>query len=204
MLHKTISRAFLIFALMTFSQFAGARGLTWYAGAAYGDAEYDFSAGAFDDGSLTSSSLDDSDSGYKVLVGLGLTRTWGVEGAYIDLGEAKFDATSDGTGTIYSAGPVSQKMEATGYSLSAVFNIVSTRSLRVFAKYGYFQWESEIAAVNALGPIGGDDDGSDTVYSFGAEYTLYKKFAVRGEWEQFKDVGPGDLELVSLGAVYRF
>ncbi len=192
MLHKTILRVALMFALMLFTQAAGARGINWYAGAAYGDAEYDFSAGVFDDGSLTSSSLDDSDSGYKMLVGVGLTRAWGGEGAYIDLGEARFNGTSDGTGTLYAAGPVSRKIDTTGYSLSAVFNIVSTRSLRVFAKYGYLQWEA------------GDDDGSDPVYSFGAEYTLYGKFAVRGEWEQFKDVGPGDLELVSLGAVYRF
>lgn len=139
----------------------------WYVGGAIGNADDD--------------ELDDDDSGTKLLGGYQFNEHFGVEGAFVDLGD--FDIPNS-TLTLSQDGVTIQAVGR--YSLGDRFS--------VFGKAGFFRWDVETATA--------DDDGTDGTFGFGGEYRLNDNWALRAEWERFSDVSGGDVDMISFGVTY--
>ena len=109
----------------------------WYVGAGVGQTDVPgFSLSDLDDGSLTSGSVDETDTGWTLYGGVRLHKYLGLEADYIDLGTFRIDAVSDGTGTDFAAGPVTAAASADGFSLSALGLIPVGDNFDLFARAG--------------------------------------------------------------------
>ncbi len=173
-----------------------------YFGFAAGQTDSGFRASDFDDGSITSSSLDDTDSGWKLYGGykfrVSTVIDTALEVGFVDLGEATFDGVSDGTGFFWFPGPVRADVEADGlYAAYVVGKAFGKWGL--FGKFGFFKWEAELDIVDSGPAVSVDDDDTDTMYGFVGVYRVSDRVAVRAEWEVFRDILDEDIRLLSLG-----
>jgi len=175
----------------------------WYVGAGYGEVDFGYGAGTFDDGSITESAVDDSDSGFKALVGWRASRRAALEVAYVDLGAATFTGTSDGTGADYPAGAVSVEEKPAGLLVEVVDRVPFGRRLGLMVKLGALHWEADVTTVDASGTTKTDEDGTNLVYGVGIDYLL-KRLSLRVEWERFTNVIHDDVDLLSAGATFTF
>jgi hypothetical protein len=182
---------------------------SWYIGASIGDAEFDLEQDDFNDGSLLSGDIDDSDDGQKAYFGWVFNRLFGVEGGYVDLnndsdGETTFSGQSNGTGPLYAAGPVSVDLEPKALYAMATVTLYRGRLWNVYGKAGYTYWEADVTTIDSNGTVEKEEDGSDVAFGLGAEVVLYKVLWLRAEWERFTDIVKDDVELISAGLVFRF
>lgn len=175
-----------------------------YFGFAAGQTNSDFRAGDFDDGSITSSSVDDTDTGWKLYGGyrfrVSTVIDTALEYGFVDLGEAIFDGVSDGTGFFWFPGPVRADVEADGLYVAYVVGKAFGK-WSLFGKFGLFKWDAELGIVDSGPAFSDDDDGTDAMYGAGGGYRVSDRVAVRAEWEVFTDVFDEDIRLLSLGVV---
>ncbi|MFQ5545745.1 MAG: outer membrane beta-barrel protein [Acidiferrobacterales bacterium] len=137
-------------------------------------------------GSLGSSDddvLDQTSSGFKVFGGFQFTRHLGVEFALVDLGE--FDSLG-----------LPNALEQYGLAYEIVGIVPIGDRGAFFGKVGFFDWSVDFLSRTV-------DEGTDTTYGVGGEY-VPNKWGLRVELERFTDVSGGDVDLFSIGAVYRF
>ncbi|MEE2729794.1 MAG: outer membrane beta-barrel protein [Pseudomonadota bacterium] len=159
----------------------------FYLGASLGTAEVDFSDGEGDD----EIEFDDSDTGYKLFGGynLGLLPflDLAVEAGYMDLGSVKGDIGNF----------TDNELEAYGWTAYGLggFNL---GPVGLFAKVGYFAWDSDIDT--ALGDD--SESGTDPAFGLGAKFQL-GSIAIRAEYEMF-DLDEVDIDYISVGASYTF
>lgn len=196
---------FVVSGLAFWAGTAAAQG-DFYLGAGGGQAEAnELSFTDFDDGSGIFGSFDDSDFGWKVFGGYKFFEYFAIELAYVDLGEVSFDATSDGSGSIYDPGPVTGTVTASGPVASAVAIIPAGERFEFLIKAGFMAWTADVSVSNtAFGTADTDDDGTDLAYGVGAQFLFNDRFAVRGEWERFTGIVDTDGQLLSLSAVFTF
>lgn len=154
-----------------------------------------------------SSTLDDSDTAYKIQVGYQYSQNFAVEGGYINLGEATYSAS-------YTGGSANAKAEASGLNIAAVGILPINQSFSVFGKLGLIDAKVKVSA-NATGP-GGSASGSASstdwrpYFGAGGTYNVNKQLGIRIEYEQFnglgddKKTGEADVSLLSMGVVYKF
>ena len=147
-------------------------------------------------GLITSGSVDGSDTGYKIFGGYEFNKHFGLELAYVDLGKASY------SGTFFGAPVTGGTVETWGLNFSAVGTLPLGSNFALFGKVGFFTWESKASDVTGGVPFSGKDDGTDVSYGLGASYNFTKNFGIRAEWERFKAVG--DIDLLSIGVVYKF
>ena len=84
----------------------------WYVGGAVGQTSTDL--GSLDPGSGVSGvSIDDSDTGFKVLGGYNIMKFIAVEAAFVDIGQVSVDGTVQGIGSSVTA-------EADGFAVEAL------------------------------------------------------------------------------------
>ncbi|MBA57117.1 MAG: cell envelope biogenesis protein OmpA [Pseudomonadales bacterium] len=156
-----------------------------YVGASVGTADVDYSDSA------ASAKFDDSDTGYKFFAGynFGLVPflNLAVEGGYMDLGSVEGEI----------ANTTGNKIEANGWAAYGVGGF-DMGPIGVFAKVGYFAWDSDFKT-----SLGNDSDsGTDPAFGLGAKFQL-GSFAVRAEYEVF-DLDKADIDYISVGAAYTF
>ena len=190
----------------------------WYAGAGIGSAntdvdvsDYDRDLGAL--GYTTSSTIDDSDIGWKLFGGYEFDRNWSVEGTYVNLG----DVTSS---TTVSAGPagwtpqdfVDAAATVHPYSIDGIAATAKGtypfgNGVAVFAKLGLFAWKAdiEVHCVGCTPPASQPDDksGFDWTAGLGASYDFAENYGVRAEWERFA-TDRNDVDFFSASVQYRF
>lgn len=200
-----IKLVFVIFGLMSFSGTAIAQS-SFYVGGGGGQAEAnELSFTDFDDGSGISGSFDDSDSGWKVFGGYKFSKYFALELSYVDLGSVSFDATSDGSGSVFLSGPVTGIVSAKGPSASAVGIIPVGNRFDFLIKAGFMAWDADVTLSNsAFGTANTSQDGTDLAYGLGAQFRFTDRFSVRGEWESFTDIIATDGQLLSLSAQISF
>ena len=181
----------------------------WYIGGGYDDADFDLSLSDFDDGSLTSGSVDTSDSGWKLFGGYRFNKLFSVEAGYVDLNndfdnETTFNGVSNGTGPLFAAGLVNVDIQPTGFFVEGVGSVPIVAGLARFGKIGVLSWDADITIGDSGGVRDVNDDGTDLMYGVGFEYRFEVGLALRGEWERFTDVPDEDIDLVSAGISYTF
>ena len=190
----------------------------WYVGAGIGLADIDVDADDYDRdlakrGYTTSSSLDDTDTGWKLFGGYRFTRNWAVEGAYVDLG----DVTSKTKVKDGPAGFTAQDFVNTaarvhpysvdGFTLSGVGTWPVNEKFSLFAKLGIFNWEADIK-VECVGCGSSvrkpdDESGTDWTAGIGAGYDINDEFGLRLEFERYA-TDRDDVNFFSVSGLYRF
>ena len=146
---------------------------------------------------ITSGTYDGVDTGFKIYSGYLFGRHFGFEGAYVDLGEARYSGTFAGV-------PVTGgKVDASGYTISALLSYPVGAELSVFGKLGLFAWEWTASDMTAGRPFETIERGNDLAFGAGAAYHFGGHLAVRAEWERFR-LEDTDADLLSVGIVWRF
>ncbi len=154
----------------------------WYVGAG---------SGSSDDKGLV-----EEENGFKVFGGYRLNKRLALEAAVVQLGEfGAEEFTRQGTAwEVLGMLPVGKHFE-------------------LFGKGGLFIWSvtvEEFQCRNIFGSTVCDefdsmtDDGIGLTYGVGANIHFTRRWGARLEWERFVDVGDGDVDLGSLGMMYKF
>ncbi|HJS15085.1 MAG TPA: OmpA family protein [Rheinheimera sp.] len=155
---------------------------------------------------VTSIDEDKRDQGYKLYAGYQFSPYIALEGGYFDLGDFKFMANT------LPQTDFSGRTELQGWNLDLVGTLPLTERFSAFARVGVTQNKSETRfSSNALiNTAGYNDDDSYTKhkYGLGVQYQLSPAFTLRLEAERYRmdDLigNNGDIDLYSLGIVYRF
>jgi OOP family OmpA-OmpF porin len=157
--------------------------------------------------SLNSFSKDERDLGFKLFVGKQLNQYFAVEAGYFDLGKFDFAATTSGNGLLRG------ETELRGVNVDLVGQLPLTQRLSLLGRAGlqyarastHFSGNRLDAVTNPNPPHGGRRGAK---VGLGVEYKLSEALALRGEVERYRvndAVGNrGDVDLVSLGLVYKF
>ena len=166
----------------------------WYAGASFGQSKMK------DAGSqLFGTSFDDTDNAWKVYGGYQFHRNVGVEFGYINFGTFKG-----------SGGGVSDNWKANGINVSAVGTWPVANEFSLLGKLGFTRWSVEDTVSVGAASGSAKENGIDLSLGIGAQYAFTKQWAVRAEYEVYKNVGKeattgkSDIDVLSIGAVYRF
>jgi OOP family OmpA-OmpF porin len=148
-------------------------------------------------GLITSGSVDGKDSAFKIFGGYMFNRNFGIEGAYVDLGEVSYSGFF-GASTVTGG-----SVEVTGFNISALGAYPINEQFSVFGKIGMFLWKAEASDTTAGAPFSAKDDGADVSFGVGLGYNFTRNLGVRAEWEMFK-TDDADATLLSVGLLWRF
>lgn len=194
------------------SPFASADVSNWYGGINLGQ-----SRAKIDDARITSGLLagrfavpsiadDDRDTGYKIFGGYQANKYFAVEGGYFDLGKFGFTANT------LPPGSLSGNIKVNGMNLDLVGTLPITERFSAFGRVGanYAHTRDTFAGTGAVTVIRANASTRDTNIKYGAgiQFAMTENLGVRGEVERYRindAVGNrGDIDLVSIGLVYRF
>jgi OOP family OmpA-OmpF porin len=194
------------------SPFAMADDTGWYGGANIGQ-----SRAKIDDeriisglraGGLATTSItdDDRDTGYKIFGGYQLNKNFAVEGGYFNLGRFGYKATTSPAGTL------SGNIKLKGLNLDLVGILPITEKFSAFGRAGvnYAEAKDSFSGTGLVRVSNPNPSKRDTNYKFGlgVQYAFTEALAMRAEVERYRindAVGnKGDIDLVSVGLVYRF
>jgi OOP family OmpA-OmpF porin len=213
---NTISRAAGKFSLLTLalmaSPFAWADDAGWYAGANLGQ-----SSATIDDAGIARGLLNSGltagpinnvnhDLGFKIFGGYQFNKNFALEGGYFDLGQFGFS-----TSTI-PPGSLSGTIKLRGINLDAVGTLPVTDRLSVMGRIGVAQTQASDSFVGTgvVNVRNANPSSRETnlKIGLGLQYALTQAWSVRAEIERYRiddAVGnKGDVDLVSVGLVYRF
>jgi len=195
------------------SPFAAADDTGWYGGISVGQSKAKIDDARITSGLLgrgfarTSISDDDRDTGYKLFGGYKFNKNFALEGGYFDLGKFGFMAT-----TVLPAGTLNGNIKLQGLNLDAVGILPISEKFSAFGRIGVNYAEardsfSGTGAVNVLNPSPSKRD-TNLKLGLGLQYDFTPSLGMRLEAERYRindAVGnKGDIDLVSLGLVYRF
>lgn len=164
----------------------------WYAGLSIGQSEADGTCSGIVGLNV---SCDDKDTAWKIFGGYQINRTFAAEFGYTDLGEV--------TASVPGA---SAKVESTAWELVGIGALPVGERFSLYGKLGLYRAETEFSATG-LPRI--KEDNTDLTYGFGVRYDFARNFGVRAEWQRYSDVGGGqigedDIDVLSIGAIWRF
>jgi hypothetical protein len=142
----------------------------------------------FDEDNFSFNDLDDEDNSWKIVGGFRFSNQFGVEGNYVDFGEASAPAL---------IGVPAFNAEAKAFSLFAV-GYLPVSAFDFFAKVGAAQIDAE-----TRGRVVSDDDKTEFAYGGGAQLRL-GQLGIRAEYEKYDTDIVGDLDMISLGLTYTF
>jgi OOP family OmpA-OmpF porin len=157
-----------------------------------------------------STSVDDTDIGFKVYGGYRFNRNFAIEGGYTDFG--KF--TSHSVVTSGGSGTGDGEWKAYSIDLSALGILPLNERFSLFGRAGLSLWNMDFT-FTAAGPGGvGIASESRTGFSpllgIGATFNFTRQLALRAEFERHFSVGDSDttgksdIDLISLGLQVRF
>lgn len=180
----------------------------FYVGLNVGQAKYDAVIEDFSglqDGSITSASLDDSDTSLSLILGYKINPNFAIEGGYIDLGELTVNATSNGAGFLYAAGPVTAKVEANGLFFDAKGILPLNEKFSLYGKLGLLMWDEEGTLSDSTGSISVDDDGTDMFFGLGASFNVSEKISLNADFSRYQvDEDSTDVDVLSVGIQFGF
>jgi OOP family OmpA-OmpF porin len=194
------------------SPYAVADDAGWYAGVNIGQARANI-----DDKRITSNLLgvgfattsitdDDRNTGAKVFGGYKFNRNFAVEGGYFDLGRAGFTANTVPNGTLNG------NMKLRGLNLDLVGIIPITEKFSAFGRVGvnYADTRDSFTGTGAVTVLNANPTkrGANYKAGLGLQYDFTESLGARAEVERYRindAVGnKGDIDLASVGLVYRF
>jgi OmpA-OmpF porin, OOP family len=163
----------------------------FYVGAAFGQSKVlDFCEGV--PGGIA---CEDTDTAFKLLFGYQINRNFAAEFAYVDFGESSI-----------SAGGAFARITSTGFELVGIGSIPVAEQFSLYAKLGVYRADSE-GRSNVIAGV--DDSNTGMTFGFGGRFDVTPQFGIRLEWQRYADVGgdnigEADVDVISIGATYRF
>lgn len=194
------------------SPIAMAQEAGWYGGLNFGQSKAKIDdpriiRGLLSSGFFTTSITDDDrDSGYKIFGGYQMNRHFAIEAGYFDLGRFGFNATTQPLGSLTG------EIKLRGANLDLVGIVPLTEKFSAFGRIGVARAEARdtftgSGLVRVLNPNPSKTD-TNGKYGLGLQYAFTESFGLRAEVERYRiddAVGnKGDIDLASLGLVYRF
>jgi OOP family OmpA-OmpF porin len=183
----------------------------FYAGVSAGQSKF---KGACDsDSGVAISNCKDTDTAWKIFGGYQFTPNLAVELGYNDFGRISGDATLTLGGSGFTG---NAKIEATAFELTGVGMLPLGHQFSLYGKLGLYYAETKASASLTMttppftsASSSQSDNNTDLTYGVGARYDFAKNFAVRAEWQRFSkvgsdQVGKGDIDVLAIGALYRF
>ena len=207
-------RSLVAFAVLAsfVSPIAMAQEAGWYGGLNFGQSKAKIDdpriiGGLLNSGFFTTSITDDDrDSGYKIFGGYQMNRHFAIEAGYFDLGRFGFNATTQPLGSLTG------EIKLRGANLDLVGVVPLTEKFSAFGRIGVARAEARdtftgSGLVRVLNPNPSKTD-TNGKYGLGLQYAFTESFGLRAEVERYRiddAVGnKGDIDLASLGLVYRF
>ena len=148
-------------------------------------------------GLITSGTADGKDTAFKIFGGYMFNRHFGIEGAYVDLGQVSY------SGSFLGSPVTGGKVEVSGLNISALGALPINEQFSVFGKIGLFLWDAEASDITGGVPFSAKEDGTDVSFGIGVNYNFTRNLGVRAEWEMFT-TDEADATLLSVGVVWRF
>ena len=149
-------------------------------------------------------SCDEKDTTWKVFAGYEFNKYLALEGAYVDLGEAKATATGPG-------GTATGALDGKGWELLGVGSIPFNDQFSAYGKAGIFRWKVDGSlAVTGIATTSVEETGTDFTYGVGLRYNFTRNLGARLEWQRYNNVGESDttgqadVDLLSIGLIFRF
>lgn len=133
--------------------------------------------------------VDGDSSGWRVHGRYMFNKTFGIEGGLSKLGSPNDNSL-----------PSNMHVDTQSMDVYAVAVYPVGNDSSLFAKVGYIAWNSE-TEVNDT--IEAHQKSTDLALSFGGDYDITERFAIRAEMEWFESALSGELKY-SLGGVVRF
>lgn len=185
-------KALVVATALLISASAFAQSSGFYAGGAIGQATVkDFCEGI----SGTGISCDDKSTAIKVFGGYSVNANFAAEIGYTDFG--KVDV---------SLGSRTADAKASAVEALAVGSYGITQKLSLYGKAGLYR-----AAVKGGSNFGfsAESTNNDLTFGAGVLFSFTPSIAARAEWQRYQDVGGGDvgksdIDVISLGVLYRF
>ena len=153
---------------------------------------------------ISAGSSENSDSAWKIYLGLPVTKYLGLELGYAKLG----DQTISGTFPVLGAS--SSRATSTAYLIDLIGNYDFNENFSLLGKVGIHRWgvndDTTKGAVSATNGA----DGFDFTYGLGAQYNVNKDIGIRMELERINNMGHEgttgkiDANLITIGVVYKF
>lgn len=140
--------------------------------------------------------FNDSDNGFKVLIGYNFNKNFGAEVTYFD-GGAPSENYDVGFGP-----PVKVEVAFTGANVSLVGKIPVNETFGVFGKVGYASYKAKVTG--SSGGFSSSESVDDEDVSYGGGLSLsFGQFDLLGEYEAI-NIDGGDFHTISLTGIYRF
>jgi OOP family OmpA-OmpF porin len=165
----------------------------WYIGAAGGQSK---TRGTCPNPPLE---CDDKGSAWKVFGGYQFNPYIGFEIGYTDLGTVVEQSIP---------GVTAAEFEATTIDTVLFIALPLTPQFSLFIKGGIYRWDLDRTVTP--GNVKTSTDGTDQTWGMGAKYNFSSNFALRFDWQRYKDVGDpavtgkADMEVYLIGVVFKF
>lgn len=135
---------------------------------------------------------------------------WGVELAYVDLGEAtiEFSGIDQDIEDILNKIGSNHPRSAQGIKLSVTYRFELNKSLQLQSKLGAYSWETEytFSGVNTSGELVSKNvnlSGTDVSVGLGLVHKLTNNVAAHLDWD-FYSIDDEVVNLFTFGASYKF
>ncbi len=144
-------------------------------------------------------SCDKSDTAFSGFFGFQMDKVAAIEAGYTDLGKA----TGSGVASTASA-------TVRGFELTGVGSVPLSTRFSLFVKAGVFRWDHEYNASVSGASTSLTKTGTDLTYGFGMRLNLTNNFALRAQYQRYKDVGDDaissktDIDVIGVGAIFSF
>jgi opacity protein-like surface antigen len=154
---------------------------------------FDVEIDDFDDVDETIDRYDSDDTAWKAFVGKRFNPYVAVELAYVNLGSPDDEIAPDTEVTI----------ETDGFA-PYVVGTLPVGWFEVFAKAGYYWYETEVRLSTPIGSASDDDSDSTFTWSAGVGLNVFERINIRLEYEQFDFDQADDSKALWLTGAYRF
>jgi opacity protein-like surface antigen len=154
---------------------------------------FDVEIDDFDDVDATIDRYDSDDTAWKAFIGKRFNPYLGLELAYVNLGSPDDEIAPDTEVTI----------ETDGFA-PYVVGTFPIGWFEVFAKAGYYWYETEVRLSSPLGSASDSDSDSTFTWSAGVGLNVLERINIRLEYEQFDFDAADDAKALWLTGAYRF
>ena len=158
----------------------------------------------------TASTSGDIRAAWQTYINYQFLSVWGVELAYVDLGEAtiNFSGIDEDIGDILDKIGDNHPRSAQGVKLSASYRFEINKSLQLQSKLGVFNWETSytFSGVKDTGELVSREvnlSGANVSVGLGLVHKLTNNLSAHLDWD-FYSIDKEVVNLFTFGASYRF